>query len=83
MFSGEKTELESWLTCGRFVFSIEDYVNNNNLTEEEMKSLFLSKLSNGALELFLKQSDLSWCEMKNLLFEKLPVFYLDPALIIY
>ena len=73
MFSGEKTELESWLTCGRFLYQIEDYVNANNLSEEEMKSLFLSKLSNGALELFLKQSDLSWCEMKNLLFEKFPV----------
>ena len=73
IFSGEKTELDSWLTCGRFLSIIEDHVNMNNLTEEQMKGLCFSKLSNGALELFQNHSDQSWYEIKNLLFEKFPV----------
>ena len=73
IYSGEKTELDSCLTCGQFLFLIEDHVSSNKLTEEQMKDLCLSKLSNGALELFQKHYDQPWNELKNILFEKFPI----------
>ena len=72
IFSGVRDEdLDLWLTCGQFLSLIEDY--KNELTEEQLKELCLSKLSNGALELFQKHLDQSWHELKNLLFQSFPV----------
>ena len=30
IFSGEKTELDSWLTCGEFIFKMETISSKNN-----------------------------------------------------
>ena len=73
IYSGERTELDTWLTCGQFLGIIEDHANANKLTEKQMKDLCSSKMTNSALELFEKHSNQSWCELKNLLFEKFPV----------
>ena len=73
IFSGQKKELDSWVTCGQFISAFENFAHYNNFTEEEIKDFCLSKLSESARELFLKNSDKSWNELKILMFEKFPV----------
>ena len=73
IFSGEKFNLISWLTCGQYLSLIEDHATKNNLIEAEIKELCLSRLSESALELFQKHQDSSWIELKNLMYEEFPV----------
>ena len=73
IFSGEKTELDSWLTFGQFLSMIENIAWRSHLTEVEIKEFCLLKLSDNALELFQNNLTKSWNELKNLMFEKFPV----------
>ena len=72
-FSGDKPELDSWLTCGQFISKMETISSKNNLTEVEIKEFCLSKLSDNAHELFQKNYEKSWSELKTLMFEMFPV----------
>ena len=72
-FSGDKTELDSWLTCGEFIFKMETISSKNNLTEVEIKEFCLSKLLDNAHELFEINYEKSWSELKTLMFEMFPV----------
>ena len=49
IFTGEKSDLDSWFTCGLFLSIIEDHANENNLTEDQLKELCLFKSSDIAL----------------------------------
>lgn len=73
IFSGEKKELDSWVTCGHFISAIETLAHNGNFMELEIKELCLSKLSDSAREIFQKNFDKSWSELKHLLFENFPI----------
>ena len=74
MFSGGVSEdLGSWVTCGHFLSIIEDFSFKNNLTEPQIKELCQPKLSDYALELFQKNCEKPWCELKNIMFENFPV----------
>ena len=73
IFSGEKKELNSWVTWGQFISTIEDFALNDNFMEVEIKEFCLSKLSGTARELFQKNYDKSWRELKTLMSEKFPV----------
>ena len=73
IFSGEKDELTSWITCGQFISSIEDFAHNSDFTEGQIKEFCFSKLSDAALELFQKNFEKSWNELKSILFENFPV----------
>ena len=74
MFSGGVSEdLGSWVTCGHFLSVIEDFSFKNSLTEPQMKELCQPKLSEYALELFQKNCEKPWCELKNIMFENFPV----------
>ena len=73
IFTGEKSDLDSWLTCGLFLSIIEDHANENNLTEDQLKELCLFKSSDIALELLQRHQDQSWTDLKNLMFDEFPV----------
>ena len=73
IFSGEKTDFETWLTCGQFLTIIENHAKENDFTEEQLKELCLFKSSENALELLQKHHDQSWTDLKNLMFSEFPV----------
>ena len=73
IFSGGQTELDAWLTCGQFLSVIEDFSNKDELDEAQVKELCLSKLSDKALELFQKNFDQSWQQLKILLLKEFSV----------
>ena len=73
IFSGERKELDSWVTCGQFISAIETFAYNCNFMEVEMKDFCLTKLSESAREFFLKNFNKSWNELKKLMFQKFPV----------
>ena len=73
IFSGEKKELDSWVTCGHFISAIETLAHNGNFMELEIKELCLSKLSDSAREIFQKNFGKSWSELKHLMFENFPI----------
>ena len=73
IFSGQNDELDSWLTCGQFLAMIEDHASKNDFTEDQLKELCMSKLSDNAFELCNKNLEQSWPTMKNVMFEKFPV----------
>ena len=73
IFSGVSEDLGSWVTCGHFLSVIEEFSFKNNLTEHQMKELCQSKLSEYALELFQKNFQKSWSELKNIMFDNFPL----------
>ena len=73
IFSGEKEELHSWTTCGQFISTIENFAQNGNFMEAQIKEFCLSKLSDAALELFQKNFEKSWSELRSIMFENFPV----------
>ena len=73
IFSGGKSELDSWMTCGQFLSMIEDHAKENDYTEEQLKELCLYRSSDSALELLQKYQDQSWTDLKKMLFEEFPV----------
>ena len=74
IFSGKKKDLDSWVTCGHFISAIENFVVHcSNFTELEIKEFCQSKLSGTALELYQKNSEKPWHELKTILFEQFPV----------
>ena len=73
IFSGEKKDLDSWVTCGQFISAIENFVNSSNFTELEVKEFCQSKLSDTALEFFQKNFEKPWSELKSILFQQFPV----------
>ena len=72
-FSGILMDVDYGLTCGQFISLIEDHLQTYELTDYQIKDLCLSKLSDRALELFQKNIDKSWCDLKTLMFEHFPI----------
>ena len=61
------------MTCGQFLSAIEKFVHSGDYLELEIKEFCLSKLSDSARELFQKNIEKPWSELKRLMFEQFPV----------
>ena len=65
--------INSLATCGQFLSLIEQYANQLNLSEHEVKILCQSKLSDKVFELFQTNFEKSWIELKQLMLEQFSV----------
>ena len=61
------------VTCGQFIASIEEHALNEQLTEEDVKALCLTKLSGVAVDVFQSNITKSWIDLKSILMDTFSV----------
>ena len=61
------------VTCGQFITSIEEYAMAEQLSEDNMKALCLTKLSGVAMDVFHSHMAKSWPDLKSILMDRFSV----------